>query len=824
MIATRRPPLDHQEAMWSAATGRREGLLSVPTGMGKTYAAYLGPLALLTASPRRGLTILWITPLKAMARDLERALAEPVEDLGLPVTVASRTGDTPERVRRRLRRNLPEVLLTTPESLTLLLSYEDAGSQFAALDTVIVDEWHELVGTKRGTQTELALARLRHFSPGVRTWALSATLANPEQMAAAAVGTGGEPVVITGPDRPQLEVRTLLPPADTFLPWFGFMGSSMFDAVVDALEPERATLIFTNTRNQAERWYRAIIERRPEWFARSGLHHGSIDLTERARVEAGLADGEVSLVVCTSSLDLGVDFAPVDQVVQIGSPRGIARFLQRAGRSGHRPGVSSRILLVPTHAMQLAEFAALQRALEDGTVESRRPLDAPIDVLVQHLVTCALGGGFAADELFREVRSTVAYRSLPRSAFDWSLQFLEHGGSALASYPQYRRIARGEDGRYRIASDRLARIHRGSIGTITSDGVLRVRFRNGRQLGHVDERSVTGLKPGQRFLFAGRALELVLMREGDVWVRPARSADHVPKWTGDELPLSEPLSDALEALLREVRDTLAARGDDLEALGPEMVALTRLFRVQARAAAIPDGRHVLAEICHTARSGSHLFLFCFGGRLAHQGLASLLAWRLSREAPLTFAVSVNDYALELHCPTRCDFAAALQDPALFSTEGLDAHALGAVNAAELGRRRFRRIARVAGLVFEGWPAARKTARQLQTSAGLLYDVLARHEPDNLLLEQARREVLDAYFDAERLTGVLERINRDGLEVVESARPSPMAFPLVLDRVEARVSSESARQRLERMRARWTEAMQPAFDAAADGAAADRKRS
>lgn len=796
-------PLPHQERTWRARLEGDDGLVCVPTGTGKTYAAWFGALAQALAEPGPGLRVVWITPLRAMARDIERALARPVEELGLSATVASRIGDTSSYRKKKLRERMPTALLTTPESLSILLSYEDAADKFAAVQTVVVDEWHELVAGKRGTQTELALAHMRTLSPTLRTWALSATLGNVDELARVVAGSAAPrpPVVVRSAEPPRVTIRTLVGDDASELPWFGFLGGAMFDAVVRELDPAVPTLLFTNTRNQAERWYRALLERRPEWFEQLGLHHASIDGDERARIENGLADGRVTLVVCTSSLDLGVDFAPVERVVQIGSARGVARLLQRAGRAGHRPDGVSEVLMVPTHAMQLLEIAALRRAIAAGEIEARRPLEMPLDVLVQHVVTCAAGGGFVPDELFVEVRSTWAYRELDRATFDEVVAFVEHGGRTLTEYPRYRRVVRDGD-RVVVRDERSGREHRMSIGTITQDGAMRVRYQNGHTLGHVEEQFVSRVRSGERFVFGGRVLELVSVRDMEVRVRAANGAsDHVPKWVGGRLPLSDSLARATERLFAELRVALAA-GDDLSERGPDVAQAARLLRLQARAAGLPDGRRVLAELCET-REGAHLFLFPFGGQLAHEGLAALLAARLGARAEVTFALSANDYGIELLASGGAyDFADALAAADPWNVDTLDRDALGAVHAAELSRRQFREIARVAGLVTEGFGRFRKGARQLQTSAGLLHDVFVRHEPEHLLLRQARREVLQRHFDRDRLAAILRRIARDGLEIVRTSRPSPLAFPLLLERVEARVSTESQQRRVERIKQRW----------------------
>ncbi|HEU4537758.1 MAG TPA: DEAD/DEAH box helicase, partial [Polyangiaceae bacterium] len=387
-------PFAFQEEAWAAFRAGKSGLVHVPTGAGKTYAAYFGPLAETLDAGQRGLQIVYITPLRAVSRDIELALRAPVEALGYGLEVESRTGDTSSSARQRQKRRPPEVLITTPESLSLLLCQADAAAYFAGLRAVLVDEWHELLSTKRGTQVELALARLRRFAPGLRTWAMSATLANLREAARAAVGAGAEPALVTAPLARPVQVETLLPSEVDAFPWAGHLGLTMLEPVLEVIAKKGTTLLFTNTRSQAERWYQAIVEARPRWQDKIALHHGSLDRAERERVEGGLKAGTLRAVVATSSLDLGVDFAPVERVVQIGSPKGVGRMLQRAGRAAHRPGAPSELWLVPTHALELVEIAAARRALAAAAVEARAPLDRPFDVLAQHLVTCARGGGF----------------------------------------------------------------------------------------------------------------------------------------------------------------------------------------------------------------------------------------------------------------------------------------------------------------------------------------------------------------------------------------------------------------------------------------------
>jgi ATP-dependent helicase Lhr and Lhr-like helicase len=816
-------PFAFQEEAWAAYGRGESGLINVPTGAGKTYAAYLGPLADVLDEARagkvRGLRILFITPLRAVSRDIEAALKEPVAALGLErrIRVESRTGDTSSSVRARQKQELPPVLITTPESLSLLLTLDNSAELFARLRAVIVDEWHELLASKRGTQTELGLARLRRLAPEVRTWALSATLANLDEAACAAVGkrqaTGSRPCIIRAEIRRPIHIETLIPSDPQRLPWAGHLGLRMLDDLLGALDVTHSTLIFTNTRSQAEIWYQAIRYKRPEWAGIMALHHGSIDRGERERVERGLKSGIIRLVVCTSSLDLGVDFAPVERVVQIGSPKGVARLMQRAGRAGHRPGAACRILCVPTHAMELVEVASVRRAIGHGEIEPRLPLGKPLDVLAQHLVTCALGGGFDADELYEEVRSAWTYRMLTRQEFDWALALVREGGGTLSAYPQFHKVMPVE-GRYRVADRRIAQLHRLNVGTITGDATVTLRYTSGRTLGSIEEAFVGKLRPGERFFFAGKTLEFVRLAELEAFVRPARGrSSYTPRWSGTKLPISESLSEEIRRTLADVGDLLAEgrkaareRGTEASSLEPELRAALGMLGVQARLSALPRDGRTLVELLES-REGQHLFIFPFEGRLVHGGLAALLALRLTRSQPATFSLSVNDYGLELLSPDPLGFEELLT-PGLFSDERLVEDAVQSVNISALARAQFREIARVAGLVFQMYPGARKSGRQLHASSSLLFDVFSEFDPGNLLLEQARREVLERHFEESRLARTLRRLRDSRLLITHPCQATPLAFPLMLERFGASLSSQSLLERIERMRREWLEESEP----------------
>ncbi|MBG6079054.1 ATP-dependent Lhr-like helicase [Rubrivivax gelatinosus] len=792
-------PFEFQRAVWAAMAGGDSGLLHATTGSGKTYAVWFGALA--RAAPRRGLQVLWLTPMRALAADTTRALqaaAPPGWD------VAQRTGDTGSAERARQDRRLPETLVTTPESLSLLLTRESARAELAGVQTVIVDEWHELIGSKRGVQVQLALARLKRWNPQLAVWGLSATIGNLAEAMATLVGHEHGRLV-QGRIEKRLLVDTLLPHEPGRFSWGGHLGAQMLQPVVDEIESSSTALVFTNVRSQAEIWYRLILDARPDWAGLVALHHGSLDRSVRDWVEAGLKDGRLKAVVATSSLDLGVDFLPVERVLQIGSAKGIARLLQRAGRSGHAPGRASRVTLVPTNTLELVEAAAARRAALAGRVESRRTPDKPLDVLVQHLVTVALGGGFEADALYDELRTAPAYRGLSRAEFDWALAFVERGGDSLGAYPEYHRV-QCIDGVWRVVDRGIARRHRMQVGTIVADATMQVKWLSGGTIGSVEEGFIARLKPGDVFVFAGRLLEYVRTQDLAAYVRKAsKPRGLVPAWNGSRMPLSSELADAVQALLDEV-----AAGGFAE---PELQAARPMLEAQARLSRLPRRGRLLVERLRT-REGWHLFLYPFAGRNVHVGLAQLLAWRLAQARPNTFSLCVNDYGLEILAAELPDLA-ALEDKRLFANDTLLADVLASLNSGELAQRRFREIARIAGLVFGGYPGAPKSLRQLQASSSLFWGVFRRYDAGNRLLEQAEREVLAQELEIGRLATTLQAMDTMDLEIVELKAASPFALPLLVERLRERLSTEQMKDRLERLLA--------ASNAALDKPAPKRRR-
>lgn len=798
-------PFPFQREVWSAVKEGRSGLLHASTGAGKTYAVWFAALQRFaptrTAQPNatpgkrkpaaEPLQVLWITPMRALATDTARALEAPLSELNIPWSVGLRTGDTGSSERARQNRRLPSVLITTPESLTLLLTRADARQALGSLRMVVVDEWHELLGNKRGVQLQLALARLRGWCPELIVWGLSATLGNLEHARQVLVGDDG--ITVQGKMIKDLQVDTLLPPSLERFPWAGHMGLRMLPQVLAEVDSSSTCLLFTNTRAQSEIWYHALLEARPEWAGLIALHHGSLARETRDWVELALKQGQLKAVVCTSSLDLGVDFLPVERVLQIGSAKGVARLMQRAGRSGHAPGRPSRVTLVPTHSLELVEAAAAHDAVAERRVEPRESPRKPLDVLVQHVVSMALGGGFLPDELLDEVRSAWAYRNLTDEEWQWALAFVRHGGTSLTAYPDYRRVEPDEQGVWRVPDTHLARRHRQSIGTIVSDASVNLKFWSkgggGRSLGSVEEGFIARLRPGDGFLFAGRLLELVRVENMTAYVRRGSSVKPaVPRWNGGRMPLSSELADAVVEKFEQ------AAHDDYHS--PEMRAVKPLLDVQRRWSTLP-GKHTLLAETLKSREGWHLFLYPFAGRHAHTGLASLLAWRLGQREPLTFSIAVNDYGLELLSATEVDWAAHL-DSALFDSRELLHDILASLNAGELALRRFREIARIAGLVFAGRPGAQKSNRQLQASSGLFYEVFRQYDAGNLLLTQAEEEVLRQELDISRLEQSLARIASQRLDLHHLKRPGPLAFPLLVERMRESMSSEKLADRIARL--------------------------
>ncbi|MEN5070432.1 ligase-associated DNA damage response DEXH box helicase [Stenotrophomonas sp. TWI1183] len=788
-------PLPFQKAMWRHYLAGESGLLHTPTGSGKTLAMFGGPLlqALHDPPPRttRGraktpvpvLQVLWITPLRALAADTARALREPLDALGLDWQVGLRTGDASARDKRLAREGRLDVLVTTPESLALLLSYPDTMARLQHLRCVVVDEWHELLGNKRGVLLQLNLRRLRDALPTLQVWGLSATLGNLDEARDVLLPDVPDAPLVAGARPRAVSVETLLPAQGERFPWAGHLGLSQLQRVLEKLLAVRTSLLFTNTRAHAELWHQALSAVWPEEPDTLALHHGSLDPALRRAAEQGLREGRLRCVVATSSLDLGVDFPSVDQVLQIGSPKGIARLLQRAGRARHRPGESGHIVCVPSHALELVEYAAARRALVQGHIEARRPLRLSLDVLAQHAVSCALGGGFDPDALFTQVRRTHAFAALDHAHWEGVLEFIVQGGRALSQYPDFHKVVRDDDGIYRVHDRRVALRHRLSIGTITSDGSVMVQFLRGGRLGAVEEQFLSRLRPGDRFQFAGRLLELVRLENLTAYVRLARGGDGVvPRWQGGRLPLSEALGHEMEAVLARPPES------------PEMQWLAPLLSLQTRLSALPAPELLLVEHVRR-REGQFVFVYPFAGRQVNEGLAALMAMRWTRVHTNTFGYAANDYGFVL-APARAVEIDAARVRTLLEPEGLLTDLRESLNLGELARRQFRDIARVSGMLVPALPGRTpRSLRQLQASSGLLYDVLRQHDPDHILLTLAEHEVLHDQLDLDSLARALASCQARTLSLQHPTSLGPLSFPLWAERLRGQLSNEDWKTRV-----------------------------
>ncbi|MEO0626429.1 MAG: ligase-associated DNA damage response DEXH box helicase, partial [Bacteroidota bacterium] len=618
-------PFPFQVEAWQAYLRGESGLVNAPTGSGKTYSLVM-PILLEALQEKgngkrqkAGIRAVWLSPIRALTREIQRAAQRAADDLGLDWTVAIRSGDTSSSDRQKQMRKPPEMLITTPESLHLLLASKKNRQLFGNLRCVVADEWHELLGSKRGVQVELALSRLRALRPELKTWGISATIGNLEEAMLILLGHEGTGHLIRSGQDKQTKVVTVIPDEIETFPWAGHLGITLLQKVVPIIQDSGSTLIFTNTRAQCEIWYQRLLEAEPDLAGAIAMHHGSLDRKLRDWVENALHEGSLKAVVCTSSLDLGVDFRPVETIVQIGSPKGVARFLQRAGRSGHRPGATSIIHFVPTHSMELIEAGALKAAMKTGRVEDRIPYIRSFDVLVQYLVTLAVGGGFRPAEVLPQIRSTYAFASLSDDEWSWCLDFIVTGGSSLEAYDEYRKVI-VEDGLYKVDNRRVATMHRLSIGAITSEQVLRVKYLTGGTIGTIEEYWVSQLSPGDTFWFAGRNLELVRIRGMEVQVRKSRSKKgKVPAWLGSRMDLSSHLA----THLRDAVDSMSRR----EYPNEELAALDPLIEIQMDRSAVPNKNQLLIEYFKD-REGWHLLMYPFEGRSIHEGLSALMAYRL----------------------------------------------------------------------------------------------------------------------------------------------------------------------------------------------------
>ncbi len=786
-------PFHFQEEAWQRYQDGYSGMILAPTGFGKTFSVFLAVLIHYLNHPQeydKGLKLLWITPLRSLAKDLARAMSDALEQIGLDWEVGVRNGDTPAKERQRQKKQMPDILIITPESLHLLFAQKDNSRYFRNLRCVAVDEWHELIGSKRGVLTELALARLRHISPALRVWGISATIGNVETAFEVLIPDKITPrALVRAREKKKTKIIPVFPDKMEILPWAGHLGTKMADRLIPIIQESKTTLIFTNTRGQSEIWYQVLLNVCPDLAGQLAIHHGSVDAELRVWIEDMLHSGVLKAVICTSSLDLGVDFKPVDSVIQIGSPKGVARFLQRAGRSGHSPFETSRIYFLPTHSLELLEVAALKEAARLNIIEDRVPLVLPFDTLVQYLVTLAVGEGFREEEIWREVKGTYAFGEMNRDEWNWALRFITIGGEVLQAYPDFQKVI-VEEGIYRVINRRIAMTHRMNLGVIVSDPMLKVKFMTGGYLGMVEEYFISRLKPGDNFGLAGKVVEFIMIRDMTVIVRPSRAKKAItPSWMGGRMPLSSNLSAMLRYELSQASQSTDA--------GPELKKLSGLFEEQKRYSRIPEENEFLVEQI-ISREGYHLYMYPFEGRAVHEVMAALVAYRFSRLRPITFSMAMNDYGFELLSdqPVSMDIT-MLRD--LLSVENLTADIAKSINATEMAGRKFRDIAVIAGLVIRNFQGTFKADKNLQSSAGIIYRIFEQYDPSNLLLRQAYDEVFFHQLEEPRLIAALQRISQSRLILTNPPFFTPLSFPIMVDGLRQDLSSEALENRIKKIK-------------------------
>ncbi len=798
-------PFAFQKQTWTAFLQKKNGLLNAPTGSGKTYALWV-PIVLdyLKKNPdyktkqKKGLKAIWITPLRALSVEIEQSAQRFADEIGSGLTVGIRTGDTPQKVRTAQKKSMPDLLITTPESLQLLLSSKNYDKTFKNLNAVVVDEWHELLGTKRGVQMELALSRLKTVSKDLRIWGISATIGNLEQAREVLLGPDSEAfqnsILIRANLKKKISVKSIIPEKMEKFPWRGHLGLHLIDEVVPIIKNSRTTLLFTNTRSQCELWFQKLMHKYPEFAGEVAMHHGSINKETRLWVEQAIRNETLKAVVCTSSLDLGVDFAPVETIIQIGGPKGVARFLQRAGRSGHQPGKESVIHFLPTHAIELIEASALQKAVQKTAVEDRIPYLLSFDVLVQYLTTLAVSNGFFPKEIWPEIKSTFCFQGITEDEWLWILNFVTKGSQSLQAYDEYKKIEIEEDGLFKVNNRGIAMRHRLQIGTIVSDAVLTVKYLKGGFIGSIEEWFISKLTPGDVFTFAGRNLELVRIKSMQVLVRKSKKkTSKVPSWMGGRMAFSAQMS---ELLREEMYAASASTAAGSKGKSEELKALQPILERQQKESIIPRQDEFLIETFKT-REGYHAIFYPFEGRFVHEALGSLLAYRISLLSPISFSIAFNDYGFELLSDQEIDMQQVL-DNDLFTAEFLMDDLYKSLNATEMARRKFRDIAVIAGMVFTGYPNKLIKSKHLQSSSQLLFSVFKDYEDDNLLYLQSFRETFEHQLEEGRLRMALERIHHQKIIWKKCEKPTPFSFPIITDRLREKLSSEKLEDRIKRM--------------------------
>lgn len=784
-------PFSFQRETWEKFGRGYSGMVIAPTGFGKTFSVFLAVVTDFLNHPEQysaGLKLIWITPLRSLAKDIAKAMQEGIDEIGLDWAVGVRNGDTDPKIRAQQTRKMPDILIVTPESLHLLLAQKENSRFFKNIKCIAADEWHELLGNKRGVMTELAVSQVRKYEANVRIWGITATIGNLDQAMEVLIPYDIKKTKIVSKEQKKVEIIPVFPDEVELLPWAGHLGAKLADKVVPIILASKSTIVFTNTRSQSEMWYQLLLDAYPDLAGQIAIHHSSIDAELRIWIEEHLSSGYLKAVVSTSSLDLGVDFKPVDTVIQVGSVKGVARFIQRAGRSGHSPFETSKIYCVPTHSLELIEVAALKEAVKQKVIEPREPMVLTFDVLVQFLITLAVGEGFQPEEMYHQIKAVYAFQEMTREEWEWLMLFITKGGGALKNYEEFHKVVVGEDGIYRVTSRKIAMLHRMNLGVIVSDAMLKVKFISGGYLGMIEEYFISRLKKEDKFILAGRVVEMVMMKEMTVFVRAAKGKAMAPSYLGGRLPLSSNLGHFLR---NKLSDSLNAniREKELRFLHP-------LLANQEEFSHIPHSDEFLVEMIDT-REGHHLFMYPFEGRLVHEVMAALIAYRISKISQISFSMAMNDYGFELFSDQPIPVTEE-NLPEILSRDQLMQDVVASINAAEMARRKFRDIAVVSGLVLQNLHGRQRSNKSLQASAGLIFNVLEEHNPENLLVKQAYTEVFNQQLEEARLTEAFRRIENSKIILKFAAAFTPLSFPIKVDSLRSTLSSEDLSARIRRL--------------------------
>ncbi|ROH99767.1 ATP-dependent Lhr-like helicase [Chryseobacterium daecheongense] len=791
MEEKRMSPFTFQTETWRKFGNGYSGMVVAPTGFGKTFSVFLALVSDFLSHPekyKKGLKMIWITPLRSLSKDIAKAMQEAIDEIGLDWVVGVRNGDTDPKVRQQQVKNMPEILVVTPESIHLLLGQKNHNKFFQNLHCVVVDEWHELLGSKRGVMIELAVSQLRKYNPKLKIWGITATIGNLDEAHEVLIPYDIKKTTVKAKEHKKIDIIPVFPDEVEILPWAGHLGAKLADKIVPIILNSKSTIVFTNTRSQSEMWYQLLLDVHPDFAGQIAIHHSSIDAHLRIWIEENLSSGKLKAVVSTSSLDLGIDFKPVDTVIQIGSSKGVARFLQRAGRSGHSPFETSTIYCVPTHSLELIEVAALKEAVKQKVIEPREPQVLCFDVLVQFLMTLAVGDGFYPDEVYERIKKVYTFREMMEEEWKSILDFLTIGGSALKSYQEYHKVTVMEDGIFKVTSRRIAMLHRMNMGVIVSDAMMKVKFISGGYIGMIEEYFISKLKKEEKFILAGRVLEVAMIKEMTVYVRAAKGKALVPSYLGGRLPLSSNLSHFLREKLSNALNPKASE-KELKFLHPLLVN-------QEKRSHIPKEDEFLVELIKT-REGYHLFMYPFEGRLVHEVMAALIAYRISKLAPISFSMAMNDYGFELFSDKEIPLHEGNLSRVL-SRDNLMNDVISSINSAEMARRKFRDIAVISGMVIQNFPGQQRSNKSLQSSAGLIFKVLEDHDPNHFLVRQAYTEVFNMQLQEQRLVEAFKRIESSKIVLKYSHTFTPLSFPIKIDSLRQTLSSEGLDARIQQL--------------------------